>query len=85
MRPQFLSNRFQNFSQLKESVQALISCIPNWGVVNLQSLFFRLTFDTTTFLLFGRSMSALTETNVKHDEEEFAEVFNILVASRKAG
>jgi cytochrome P450 len=77
MRPQFTSNRFQNFSQLKASVQALISCIPNSGVVDMQPLFFRLTFDTTTFLLFGRSMSALTEEDVKEDEEEFAKAFNV--------
>jgi cytochrome P450 len=71
MRPQFVSNRFQNFSQLKESVQALISCIPT------SAAFFRVTFDTTTFLLFGRSMSALTEESVKEDEEEFAEAFTV--------
>lgn len=76
MRPQFSSNRIATFWQIQESVQALISGIPESGVVDLQPFFFRLTFDTTTFMLFGRSMSALTEEDVQHNEEEFAEAFN---------
>ncbi|KAF2197371.1 cytochrome P450 [Delitschia confertaspora ATCC 74209] len=77
LRPQFSSNRFQNYEQLKQSVQNLIACIPSSGVVDLQPLFFRLTFDTTTFLLFGRSMSALSSDDVAGQESEFAEAFQV--------
>lgn len=72
-----MSNRLQNFEQIKECVQNLINCIPIDGVVDLQPLFFRLTFDTTTFLLFGKSMSALNAKNVADQESEFAKAFNL--------
>lgn len=77
LRPQFMSNRFQNLEQIKRSVQDLIECIPSSGIVDLQPLFFRLTFDTTTFLLFGRSMSSLASEEVAGQESEFADAFNV--------
>lgn len=77
LRPQFMSNRLQNLEQIKQSVQELIDCIPASGEVDLQPLFFRLTFDTTTFLLFGRSMSALASKEVAGQESEFANAFNV--------
>ena len=77
MRPQFLSNRFHNFEQIKQCVQNLIARIPPDGVVDLQPLFFRLTFDTTTFLLFGKSMSALSSEDIAGRESEFADAFNL--------
>lgn len=76
LRPQFMSNRFQNFEQIKECVHNLIANIPPSGVVDLQPLFFRFTFDTTTYLLFGRSMSALSSADVAGKETEFADAFN---------
>jgi cytochrome P450 len=77
LRPQFLSNRSENFEQIKECVQNLISCIPPDGIIDLQPLFFRLTFDTTTFLLFGKSMSALVSNDIAGQESEFASAFNL--------
>jgi cytochrome P450 len=76
LRPQFMSNRFQNFEQIKECVQNLIVNIPKSGDVDLQPLLFRLTFDTTTYLLFGRSMSALSSADVAGKESAFADAFN---------
>jgi cytochrome P450 len=77
LRPQFMSNRLQNFDQIKDCVQNLISNLPASGPVDLQPLFFRLTFDTTTFLLFGKSMSTLSSTDAAGKESEFAAAFNI--------
>ncbi|KAF2477703.1 cytochrome P450 [Lindgomyces ingoldianus] len=77
LRPQFMSNRFQNFEQIKECVRNLIANIPSSGQVDLQPLFFRLTFDTTTFLLFGRSLSTLTSADIASKESEFADAFNV--------
>jgi len=54
LRPQFASNRYQNFEEIKTSVERLLDQIPEDGIVDLQPLFFRLTSDTTTFLLLAR-------------------------------
>lgn len=77
LRPQFLSNRFQNFEEIKKCVESLINFIPANGVVDLQPLFFRLTFDTTTFLLFGETMSSLHSSEIAGQESEFADAFNL--------
>jgi cytochrome P450 len=77
LRPQFSQNRLVNFEQIKICVENLISCIPADGTVDLQPLFFRLTFDTTTFLLFGKSMSALSSDDVAGQESDFANAFNL--------
>lgn len=76
LRPQFLTNRLRNFEQIKACVRDLIANIPKSGSVDLQPLFFRLTFDTTTHLLFGRSMSSLKDVEVAGKESEFAVAFN---------
>jgi cytochrome P450 len=76
LRPQFMSNRYQNFEQIKECVQRLIANIPESADVDLQPLFFKLTFDTTAYLLFGRSMSALGSVDVAGKESKFADAFN---------
>lgn len=72
-----MSNRSENFDQIKGCVQNLLSRIPPDGIVDLQPLFFRLTFDTTTYLLFGKSMSALSSDDVASQESEFANAFNL--------
>jgi cytochrome P450 len=77
LRPQFMSNRFQNFDQIRDCVKNLIGCIPEDGVVDLQPLFFRLTFDTTTFLLFGQQMSSLKSEGIAGRESDFANAFNL--------
>lgn len=77
MRPQFAQNRAENFEQIKLCVENLISSIPNEGVLDLQPLFFRLTFDTTTFLLFGKTMSSLSSDDIAGKESRFAQAFNV--------
>ena len=76
LRPQFSSNRWENFEQIKRGVQGLIDAIPEDGVVDLQPLCFKLTFDTTMFILFGNSVSANDWDQVTGQESKFAEAFN---------
>ncbi|KAM3086831.1 hypothetical protein ACMFMG_000954 [Clarireedia jacksonii] len=73
LRPLFLSNRVDHFIQIQEHVEALISNTPSHTYIDFQPLFFRFTLDTTTFLLFGRSMNALGTQN--QDSKEFADSF----------
>ncbi|KAI9148371.1 Cytochrome P477 monooxygenase [Paramyrothecium foliicola] len=77
IRPQFASNRSQNFEQVKKCVQDLINAVPEGGIVDLQPLCFKLTFDTTMFLLFGDSVSATDWGEVAGRESEFARAFNV--------
>lgn len=58
-------------------MQYLIDAIPGDGVVDLQPLCFKLTFDTTMFLLFGDSVSASDWGQVAGQESEFAKAFNV--------
>jgi cytochrome P450 len=59
-------------------VDNLIAACPSAGVVDLQPLFFNLTLDSTTDLLFGRSVYSL-RANIDQaaDNRKFAESFNI--------
>lgn len=78
LRPQFASNRFQNFEQIRRCVQDIIDAVPKDGsTIDLQPLFFKLTFHTTMFLLFGESVSALDWGEVAGQESEFAQAFNL--------
>lgn len=77
LRPQFSSNRYQNFEEIKKCVENLINRIPKDGIIDLQPLFFRLTFDTTTFLLFGETLSSLQNIEIAGQESEFAQAFNL--------
>ena len=67
----------EHFEQIKACVEDLISCVPPDGIIDLQPLFFRMTFDTTTYMLFGKSMSALTSEDSAGQESEFAKAFNL--------
>lgn len=75
LRPLFSTNRVNNFTQIQEHVERLISCIPENQVVDFQPLFFRLTLDTTTYLLFGRSINSLGTQSAQ--SEAFAESFRV--------
>ncbi|KAI1272030.1 cytochrome P450 [Xylaria sp. FL0933] len=77
LRPQFASNRAQNFIEIQECVERLITeiLVEDGVQVDLQPLFFKLTFETTMFLLFGRhayGLKGLTE-----QESTFAKAFNL--------
>ncbi|OTA88363.1 hypothetical protein M434DRAFT_80417 [Hypoxylon sp. CO27-5] len=76
LRPQFVSNRLQNFKEIQKCVQNLIEAIPKDGIVDLQPLCFKLTFETTMFLLFGDSVSAADWGQVSGQESDFAKAFN---------
>ncbi|KAF2963475.1 hypothetical protein GQX73_g10098 [Xylaria multiplex] len=75
LRPQFASNRAQNFVQIQECVERLVRSIPADGEVDLQPLFFKLTFETTMFLLFGEYAYDLE--GVTEHESSFASAFNL--------
>ena len=77
LRPQFMSNRLNNFERIKDAANQLISCVPENEEVDLQPLFFRLTFQTTLFLLFGQHVSAMNTEAIPDRENEFAEAFNL--------
>jgi cytochrome P450 len=71
-----MSNRFDNFEQIKDAVNDLIANVPENGVVDLQPLFFRLTFETTLFLLFGQHLPSLKSEGISNQEGEFSDAFN---------
>lgn len=77
LRPQFASNRFQNFEEIKKCVESLLNQVKPNIAIDLQPLFFRLTFDTTTFLLFGETFSSLESNEIAGQESEFASAFNL--------
>lgn len=59
-------------------MQDLINSVPGDGsTVDLQPLFFKLTFDTTMFLLFGDSVLDLDWGKVAGQESSFAQAFNL--------
>jgi cytochrome P450 len=79
LRKQFSRAQYQDLEQsLGEHVENLISLIPPNGVVDLQPLFFSLTMDTATALLFGQSVYSL-RANIDQaaNNKEFAASFNI--------
>lgn len=79
LRPLFSLNRTNIFTQVQEHTECLVSCIPTDKLVDLQPLFFQFTFDTTTLLLFGKSVNSLraesTQAAADTREVEFAEAF----------
>lgn len=77
LRPQFTSNRYQNFEEIKKCVEELLKQVPVNGAVDLQPLFFQLTLDTTTFLLFGETTSSLASQEVSGLASDFGKAFNI--------
>lgn len=78
LRKQFVRTQYQNLDHFREHVDNLIASIPTRGRVDLQPLFFNLTLDTTTALLFGRSVYSLRAAiDQEAANQEFAECFNI--------
>jgi len=76
LRPQFSYKQYQDLEVLHEHVDNLLENIPaTGGIVDLQPLFFRLTLDTTTALLFGESVYSLSRTSGT-DDSTFAGAFN---------
>lgn len=81
LRPLFSLNRENIFTQVEEHTERLVSCIPTNKFIDLQPLFFQFTFDTTMFLLFGKSMNSLqansTQDAASARKAEFADSFRI--------
>ena len=83
LRPLFSLNHANIFTQIEEHTEHLVNCIQVDHVVNLQPLFFQFTFDTTTFLLFGKSMNSLqaisssARESAGSREAEFSKAFRI--------
>ncbi|KAI9650184.1 hypothetical protein NHQ30_000197 [Ciborinia camelliae] len=78
LRRQFMLVQYRNLDHFREHVDNLVSCLHTEKPVDLQPLFFNLTLDIATSLLFGRSVYSL-RANVDQDAEnkEFAESFDI--------
>lgn len=78
LRKQFIRVQYQNLDDFREHVDNLISRLPSNGIVDLQPLFFDMTLDTATALLFGRSVYSLRAGIDQHEENRlFAESFDI--------
>ncbi|KAH0537360.1 hypothetical protein FGG08_005839 [Glutinoglossum americanum] len=77
LRPQFSHKQYQDLEIFREHVDNLIDNIPtNGGIVDLQPLFFRLTLDTTTAFLFGKSVCSLVGAGTSAGKTDFAEAFD---------
>lgn len=81
--PLFSLNRANIFTQVEQRTEHLVYCIPTDQSIDSQPLFFQFTFDTTTFLLFGKSMNSSQATSTSAQtaadtrEAEFSEAFRI--------
>lgn len=65
LRPSFRKDQISDLDALEVHVARLISLIPkDAGTVDLQSLFFRYTLDTSTEFLFGDSVCSLEDNNI---------------------
>jgi cytochrome P450 len=70
--------RYQNLDCFRDHVDNLVACIPTDGDIDLQPLFFSLTLDIATALLFGQSVYSLRATlDQAAENREFARNFNI--------
>ena len=79
LRNQFIRTQYQKLESFGEHVDNLLACLSgSQGVVDLQPLLFRLTLDTTTALLLGRSVYSLKGEQVADAEiRAFAENWDI--------
>lgn len=79
LRKQFIQTQYQKLDTFGEHVDNLLACLSgSQGVVDLQPFFFKLTLDTTTALLLGRSVYSLKGEQVADAKvRAFAENFDI--------
>ncbi|KAG7285517.1 hypothetical protein NEMBOFW57_010146 [Staphylotrichum longicolle] len=78
LRKQFVRAQYQDLRYFHEHVANLIDLMPTDGDVDLQPLFFNLTLDVASELLFGRSVYSLrADVDQAAENREFAESFNI--------
>jgi cytochrome P450 len=74
LRPQLFRKRYSDLNIFREHVDNMIESLPANGPVDLQPLFFRLTMDSATTLLFGKSVDSL-KLDQAEDAERFTEAF----------
>lgn len=77
LQPQFARQQYHNLEIFQVHINNLLNRISeNSDRVDLQSLFFRLTLDTTTEYLFGNSINSLDK-NAGSKGSTFADDFDI--------
>jgi cytochrome P450 len=74
LRPQLFRKRYSDLNIFREHVDNMIESMPADGTVDLQPLFFRLTMDSATAFLFGKSVDSLKPGQAE-DAEKFTEAF----------
>ncbi|KAK0750308.1 cytochrome P450 [Schizothecium vesticola] len=78
LRKQFVRAQYRDLRCLHEHAANLISCLPVDGDVDLQPLFFNLTMDVVTELLFGRSVYTLrAQIDQAEENKLFTESFHV--------
>ena len=75
LRPQFSRQQYQDLDIFEEHIDDLISCIPRNKPFDLQPLFFRFTLDTSTAILFGKSVYSLKSSSSR-DSTKFGKDFD---------
>ncbi|MCJ1437897.1 hypothetical protein MMC27_007284 [Xylographa pallens] len=75
LRPQFSRQQYRDLDVFEEHVDDLISCIHRNKLIDLQPLFFRFTLDTSTAILFGKSVYSLKSLSSK-DSTKFGKDFD---------
>ena len=82
LRKQFVRTQYKNLDHFREHVDNLLMCLPSSkGVVDLQPLFFKFTFDTTTALLLGQSVHSLKAEAMENSSiRSFTEGFDMAQA-----
>jgi cytochrome P450 len=74
LRPHLFRKRFEDLKVFGQHVDNLIKCIPARGIVDLQPLFLRMTMDSATAFLFGKSVDTLSPDQAE-DAEKFIDAF----------
>lgn len=76
LRPSFTRQQVGDIDVYERHVQHLLALIPRDGsTIDLQNLFFRMTMDTATDFLFGKSTNTLVPDKVHPDAERFSDAF----------
>lgn len=76
LRPQLFHRQYETLEVFEEPLDDLLDTLPDKGVVDLQSLFFRYTLDVTTAFLFGDSIRSLRSPS-NSGEDSFASAFDL--------
>lgn len=78
VKPHLAAYRPENFERIQACTQRLIDSVPDGGLVDLQPLFFKLTFETTMLMLFGdHVLSEDWGEEITSQWSSFAEAFSL--------